>query len=164
MAEYTVQQARALACTIEVWYVGGSTELMQAWLGKDLCYREQPSGDLGNRMGEAFRSAFDQGYQSAMIIGTDCPEITTALLAQGFAALKNKVVVMGPAIDGGYYLIGLQRLVPELFVNIAWSTVTVLQETLATADRLQLSPRLLPYLSDIDLPIDLQYLDPRWLQ
>lgn len=163
MAEYTVQQARALACPIEVWYVGGGAELMPAWLGADLCYREQPSGDLGDRMGDAFRSAFDQGYQSAMIIGTDCPEITTALLAQGFAALKNKVVVMGPAIDGGYYLIGLQRLVPELFVDIAWSTVTVLQETLAITDRLQLSHRLLPYLSDIDLPADLQYLDPQWL-
>jgi uncharacterized protein len=163
MAEYTVQQARSLSCAIEVWYVGGNKELMQNWLGKDLCYREQLVGDLGDRMCGAFRSAFDQGYQSVMIVGTDCPEITTAILAQGFAELQNQVVAIGPAIDGGYYLIGLQQLVPELFQKIAWSTATVFLETLAIINKLQLPTYLLPTLPDIDLPSDLQYLDPKWL-
>jgi uncharacterized protein len=163
MAEHTLQQARSLTCDIEVWYVGGTEELMQDWLGKDLCYREQPAGDLGDRLCAAFRSAFDQGYQTTMIVGTDCPGITTALLAQGFAELQNQVVAIGPAIDGGYYLIGLQQLVPELFQEIAWSTVIVFSETLAIADRLQLPTYLLPSLPDIDLPADLQYLDPKWL-
>jgi uncharacterized protein len=163
MAEYTVEQARSVSCAIEIWYVGGTKELMQDWLGKDLCYGEQPAGDLGDRMCGAFRSAFEQGYQSVMIIGTDCPGITTAILAQGFAELQNLVVAIGPAIDGGYYLIGLQRLVPELFQGIAWSTSEVFAETLVIADRLQLPAYLLPSLPDIDLPADLQYLDPRWL-
>jgi uncharacterized protein len=158
MAEHTMAQARALSCAIEVWYVGGTEELMQDWLGKDLRYREQPAGDLGDRMCAAFRSAFDQGYQSVTIVGTDCPGITTALLAQGFAELQNQVVAIGPAIDGGYYLIGLQRLVPELFQGIAWSTATVFSETLAIAEQFQLPTYLLPSLPDIDLPDDLQYL------
>ncbi len=162
MAEHTVQQARALSCNIEVWYVRGSEELMQEWLGTDLWYREQPAGDLGDRMCAAFRSAFDQGYQSVMIVGTDCPGLTTALLTQGFAALQNQVVALGPAIDGGYYLIGLQRLVSELFQGITWSTATVFAETLAIADQLQLSTYLLQSLPDIDLPADLQYLEPNW--
>jgi uncharacterized protein len=163
MAEHTVKQARSLSCAIEVWYVGGSEELMQDWLGRDLWYREQPAGDLGDRMCGAFRSAFDKGYQSVMIVGTDCPGLTTDFMAQGFAALQNQVVTIGPAIDGGYYLIGLQRLVPELFQKINWSTATVFSETLAIADKLQLSTYLLPSLHDIDLPDDLQYLDPEWL-
>jgi uncharacterized protein len=163
MAEYTVEQARSLTCAIEVWYVGGTKELMQDWLGKDLRYREQPAGDLGDRMCGSFRSAFEQGYQSVMIIGTDCPEITTAILAQGFTELQNQVVAIGPAIDGGYYLIGLQRLVPELFQGITWSTSEVFAETLVIADRLQLPTYLLPFLPDIDLPADLKYLDPKLL-
>jgi uncharacterized protein len=162
MAEHTVRQARALSCAIEVWYVGSTEKLMQNWLGKDLWYREQPAGDLGDRMCAAFRSAFDQGYQSVMIVGTDCPEITTELLAQGFAELQNQVVAIGPAIDGGYYLIGLQRLVPKLFQEITWSTATVLVKTLAIAEQLQLTTYLLPSLPDIDLPADLRYLDPKW--
>jgi uncharacterized protein len=163
MAEHTLEQARSLTCAIEIWYVGGTKELMQDWLGTDLCYREQPTGDLGDRMCGAFRSAFEQGYQSVMIIGTDCPGITTAILAQGFAELQNLVVAIGPAIDGGYYLIGLQRLVPELFQGITWSTSTVFSETVAIADKLQLPTYSLPSLSDIDLPNDLQYLNPEWL-
>jgi uncharacterized protein len=163
MAEHTVQQARALNCAVEIWYVGGSKELMQNWLGIDLRYREQPAGDLGDRMCAGFRWAFDQGYSSVMIIGTDCPGLTTALLAEGLAALQNQVVAIGPAIDGGYYLIGLQRLVPELFAQIAWGTATVRQDTVKIADRLQLSTYLLPLLPDIDRPTDLQHVDPHWL-
>lgn len=163
MAAHTVQQARALFGSMEIWYTGGSEELMQDWLGTDLRYRKQPAGDLGDRLCAAFRSAFDQGYQTAMIIGTDCPEITTALLAQGFSALADQEIVIGAAIDGGYYLIGLQRLIPGLFQKITWSTATVLSETLAVADQLQLPVYLLPTLPDIDLPADLQYLDSKWL-
>jgi uncharacterized protein len=158
MAVHTVLQARSLSCSIEIWYVGGSEDLMKDWLGKDLFYREQPAGDLGDRMCAAFRSAFDQGYQTVMLIGTDCPGLTTALLHQSFAELQKQVVTIGPAIDGGYYLIGLQRLVPELFKGISWSTDTVLQETLQIADWLNLDSVLLPCLRDIDLPEDLKYL------
>jgi uncharacterized protein len=159
MAEYTIQQARSLPqMAIEVWYVGGNQELMQNWLGQDLVYRKQPPGDLGDRMCAAFRSSFNQGHDAVIVVGTDCPELTTAVLTQGFAKLQDHTLTIGPAIDGGYYLIGLQQLVPELFQGIAWSTATVLSETLEIVDRLHLSISLLPCLHDIDVPQDLAYL------
>jgi uncharacterized protein len=159
MAEYTVQQARTLqqsqSLAIEIWFVGGNIELMQTWLGKDLVFREQPEGDLGDRMSAAFQTAFNQGYTAVIIVGTDCPELNTALLAQGFAELQNHPLTLGPALDGGYYLIGLRQFVPELFTKIPWSTAAVLSTTLKIADRLALNPNLLPYLQDIDTPQDL---------
>jgi uncharacterized protein len=68
--------------------------------------------------------------------------------------------VLGPALDGGYYLIGMRRLFPEFFTGIAWSTAEVLRETLAIAQQLDLIPILLSYLGDIDLPQDLKNLPP----
>ena len=117
MAEHTLAQAKALRQTrelsIEVWFTGSSTVAqMQKWLGTDVDYYVQPEGDLGDRMVSAFKSVFSKGYTSALIVGTDCPDLNTALLAQGFSALAQHDLVLGPAIDGGYYLMGLQRLIP----------------------------------------------------
>ncbi len=162
MAENTVEQARCLqqivAVDIEVWFVGGDLDLMTAWLGEDLVFQQQPIGDLGDRMCAAMKSAFSKGYQAVVIVGTDCPDLDATLLADSFQALQHHQLVIGPAIDGGYYLIGLQALIPELFAGINWSTATVLPETLAIADRLGLKPLLLPCLTDIDVPQDLDYL------
>jgi uncharacterized protein len=168
MAEYTVEQANCLqqilAVDIEVWFVGGDLDLMTAWLGNDLVVQQQPTGDLGDRMCAAMKSAFSKGYQAVVIVGTDCPDLDASLLAQSFRALQHHQLAIGPAIDGGYYLIGLQSLVPELFVGIHWSTATVLQETLEIADQLDLKPLLLPCLPDIDVPQDLDYLAGKnWL-
>ncbi len=162
MAEHTLAQARALrqmrALSIEVWFTGNSTlTQMQEWLGTDVEYYVQPEGDLGDRMVSAFKSVFSKGYTSALIVGTDCPDLNTTLLAQGFSALAQHELVLGPAIDGGYYLMGLRRLVPELFVDIAWSTGEVLEKTLAIAQQLKLTPFLLPHLTDIDVPQDLEH-------
>jgi uncharacterized protein len=160
MAEHTIQQARALPqVAIEVWYVGGNEKLMQNWLGTDLVYHQQPEGDLGDRLCAAFRSSFAQGYDAVIIVGTDCPALTTTVLAQGFVGLQDHDLTIGPAIDGGYYLIGLQQLVPELFQGVTWSTATVFKVTLQIADRLHLSLFLLPCLHDIDVPEDLAHLE-----
>ncbi len=162
MAEHTISQVRALQRLvpgdIEVWYVGGNLALMQGWLGDDLTYQLQPDGDLGDRMRLAFQSIFDRGYKKAAIVGTDCPTLTTEILAQSFEALDDRPIALGPAIDGGYYLIGLQYLIPELFTGIPWSTANVLQETVKIATDLGIVPTLLPYLADIDLPQDLAHL------
>ncbi len=162
MVEHTLAQARALrqtrALSIEVWFTSSSTlAQMQEWLGTDVDYCVQPEGNLGDRMASAFKSVFSKGYTSALIVGTDCPDLNAALLAQGFSALAQNELVLGPAIDGGYYLMGLQRLIPELFVDIAWSTAEVLAQTLAIAQQLKLTPLLLPYLTDIDVPQDLEH-------
>jgi uncharacterized protein len=162
MAEHTISQVRALQRLlpgdIEVWFVGGDLALMQAWLGEDLRYQRQPDGDLGDRMQLAFQSTFDRGYKKAIVVGTDCPGLTTEILAQSFEALEDNPLALGPAIDGGYYLIGLQYSIPELFTGITWSTANVLQDTLKIAESLDMIPTLLPYLTDIDLPQDLAHL------
>jgi uncharacterized protein len=162
MAEHTISVERALQrlvpCDLEVWFVGGDLALMQGWLGEDLTYQLQPDGDVGDRMRLAFQSIFDRGYKKAAIVGTDCPDLTPEILAQSFGALEDNPIALGPAIDGGYYLIGLQYLIPELFTGIPWSTANVLQETVKIATELAMIPTLLPYLADIDLPQDLAHL------
>jgi uncharacterized protein len=160
MVEHTMAQVNALrslrTLRVEVWFTGSSIAQMQEWLGTDVNYQPQPAGDLGNRMRSAFKTAFSEGYTSAVIVGTDCPDLSSIILEQSFSALERHNLVLGPAIDGGYYLIGLRRLVPELFEGISWSTAEVLRQTLAIAHQLELTSMLLPYLSDIDLPSDLE--------
>jgi uncharacterized protein len=164
MAQHTLGQARALRQTrplsIQVCFTGGSVAQMQEWLGTDVEYQVQPTGDLGDRMISAFKSAFCKGYKSTVIIGTDCPDLSTAVMQECFNALRRQDLVLGPALDGGYYLIGMRRLFPEFFTGIAWSTSEVLGETLVIAQQLNLIPILLPYLGDIDVPQDLENLLP----
>lgn len=159
MTEYTLAQVKPLRqsrlLSIEVWFAGGDRTQMEAWLGGGLQYQPQPDGNLGDRMLQAFQSAFDSGVAGAIIIGTDCPEITDTLLVDAFQALQQTDVVLGPATDGGYYLIGLRRVIPELFQAIAWSTDLVLQQTVAIVEKLNLSLTLLPILTDVDRPEDL---------
>jgi uncharacterized protein len=163
MAEQTLAQARAFRaqqpCQIEVWFVGSDTALMQAWLGDDVTFQPQPEGDLGDRMRLAFQAAFRNGHIAVTLVGTDCPELSALLIQQSFEALQHQALTLGPAQDGGYYLIGLQYLIPELFAGIAWSTSDVLESTLRIADRLTITPTLLPTLRDIDVPEDLEHLE-----
>lgn len=160
MVEHTLEKARALRqgkkLAIEVWFTGGSISQMQDWLGTDVAYHPQTSGDLGDRMASAFKSAFSKDYDAAVIVGTDCPDLNSTLLGKSFDVLQQHELVLGPAIDGGYYLVGLRRFVPELFESIAWSTQAVLGQTLAIAQQLDLAPVLLDCLSDVDLPQDLE--------
>lgn len=160
MADHTVLQVQALQLQhplcIEVRFAGGDRDLMQRWLGTDLMYAMQGEGDLGDRMARSFQSAFNSGVQRALIIGTDCPDLNVPLLEQAFCKLQQHDLVLGPASDGGYYLIGLRRWIPQLFVNIEWSTSSVLERTLAIAEELNLSVALLPVLSDVDYPADLE--------
>ena len=142
----------------EIHYSGGDLDLMHHWLG-DFKYVTQSDGDLGDRMKQAFQSGFDQGCDRIVMIGTDCPAIDKALIDRAFLALNKTDVVFGPAIDGGYYLIGLRKQILELFSNIAWSTASVLQDSLAIVNDLDLSYELLEILPDIDRPDDLEYLN-----
>lgn len=142
----------------EIHYSGGDLDLMHNWLG-DFKYVSQSDGDLGDRMKQAFQSGFDQGCDRIVMIGTDCPAIDVALIDRAFLALNQTDVVFGPAVDGGYYLIGLRKQILELFSNITWSTSSVLQDSLAIVNDLNLSYELLEILPDIDRPEDLQYLN-----
>jgi uncharacterized protein len=160
MVEHTLEKARALRqckkLAIEVWFTGGNIAQMQDWLGTDVNYEPQPGGDLGDRLIAAFKTAFTKGQTSVVIVGTDCPDLNSTLLEKSFDVLQQHELVLGPAIDGGYYLVGLGRFVPELFEEIAWSTQAVLEQTLAITQQLDLEPVLLECLSDVDLPQDLE--------
>jgi uncharacterized protein len=160
MTEHTIAQARLLqqqcSVSIVVHFTGGNSDQMQYWLGHDLQYQPQHSGNLGDRLIYAFQLAFAQGATNVIAVGTDCPDVTAELLATGFEKSKTHGLVIGPASDGGYYLIGLQRLFSDLFTNIAWSTNVVLAQTLEIAQQLQLNVSCLPMLNDIDRPEDLE--------
>ena len=159
LAEQTLAQVQAFRqqhlLEVEVRFTGGTQELMQRWLGQDLLYAEQGTGDLGERMARSLQAAFAAGMGRTIIIGTDCPQLDTVILQSAFEALAQQDLVLGPATDGGYYLIGLRRFVPELFVDIPWSTATVFSKTMAIATHLNLTIAHLPTLTDIDYPEDL---------
>jgi uncharacterized protein len=161
MTEHTLRQVRKLMAlrpvSVEIWFAGSGTEqgLMQDWLGTEWVYQPQVSGDLGDRLIHSFQSAFSQGMERVMTIGTDCPGLDANLIAQAFQALEDHDLVLGDATDGGYYLVGLRRSHPELFIGIDWSTAAVRRQTIDIAERLGLAIAHLPPLSDIDYPEDL---------
>ena len=105
---------------------------------------------MGERMEMAFRSAFEEGAGKVLIIGSDCPELSSAALDAAFDVLNSADFVVGPVLDGGYYLLGMSEMTPSVFHNIAWSTETVLTETLGKIRALGKSFALLPLLTDID--------------
>lgn len=111
--------------------------------------------DLGQRMKNAFATVFDEGAEQVVIIGTDCPELSSAIILEAFAQLNGYDVVIGPAKDGGYYLLAMKAVNKELFRNVDWSTGVVLRQTLAICEKNELSVSLLPELSDIDNEQDL---------
>ena len=126
--------------------------------GSNLKYL-QSGNNLGERMNNAFEVSFKNDYEKIIIIGTDCYEITTEIIENGFLALTKNDIVIGPATDGGYYLLGMKRLHHKLFENILWSTPNVLTDTVQILIALELTYDLLPELSDIDTEENLHQID-----
>lgn len=160
MTEHTVQQARlwlgdGKVAAITICYDGGDLQSLTAWLGEDLDYQSQIGSDLGVRMSNAIAQALSDSADRVILIGTDCPSLTAAILNDAFDLLGNRDVVLGGAIDGGYYLIGLRCARPELFVGVDWGTEGVLPQTLAIAERLKLTVDFVATLGDVDRPEDL---------
>lgn len=116
----------------------------------------QEGDDLGARMSAAFASAFASGARRVAVIGTDLPWVSREIVLEAFASLDDHDVVIGPAQDGGYYLLALSRHRPALFDGIAWSTPAVLSATAERAGALGLTVRLLEPLRDIDTIEDLR--------
>ena len=114
----------------------------------------QNGDNLGMRMENAFIDLFQSGYQKIIIVGSDLLDLTTNHINQAFEELNHTDVVFGPALDGGYYLLGLQQLHEAIFQNKTWGTPSVLQATLA--DLKQQSVQLLETLNDIDTLENLQ--------
>ena len=159
MTEHTINTVRQLLATrnvdVQVHYTGGDRELMTQWLGEDLQYLPQVAGDLGVKMRSALKQALETGTQRAVVIGIDCPDLDRIILSNAFEALKKRDLVLGSAQDGGYYLIGLSRLLPQLFDDIPWGTDRVLERTTKIARELKVNYDCLPTLADVDRPEDL---------
>jgi rSAM/selenodomain-associated transferase 2/rSAM/selenodomain-associated transferase 1 len=139
---------------LEIRFAGDDANQMQHWLGDGWLCRPQCEGGLGQRMAGAFADSFREGSPATVIIGSDCPSLTPEILAAAFELLNTNPVVFGPATDGGYYLVGLTQLVPELFQGVAWGTETVLAQSLAISANLGSKPALLQPLDDLDRPED----------
>lgn len=115
----------------------------------------QTGNDLGERMYNAFSDTFSIKYKKAVIIGSDCIDLTASIIKLAYQHLEDNDVVVGPATDGGYYLLGMKTLHQSLFENILWSTAGVLTQTLAMCKRQHLTYYLLPTLTDTDVEVDL---------
>lgn len=115
----------------------------------------QKGHDLGEKMNNAFMDGFNDGYKNIIIIGSDCYELNTELLNKAFDALKDNNFVIGPALDGGYYLLGMNTEFYNVFKNKEWSTDSVFSDTLSDIKQKGLTYSLLPKLSDIDYEKDL---------
>lgn len=124
------------------------------WGNSDFDKQIQIEGDLGKKMAAGFQAAFEKGATKVVIIGSDCASLTKAIVDAAFAKLETHDFVIGPAEDGGYYLIGMKVFTPEIFQNITWSTEQVLPQTIEIMTNKNKSYALLPTLSDIDYEED----------
>jgi uncharacterized protein len=111
---------------------------------------EQSEGDIGERMSRAFEEAFARGARRVVLVGTDVPALSREEVMEAIESLDDQDVVIGPALDGGYYLLALKRAEPGLFAGMPWSTPQVLTATLDRAVRLGRSVRVLHRLGDVD--------------
>ncbi len=124
------------------------------WPAADFDKYLQASGDLGVRMETAFEQAFSEQQGPVLIIGSDCAQLTAQIIQEGIDALEEHDFVIGPAEDGGYYLLGMRAFHPEVFKGIAWSTETVFEQTNTIIANKDWTLKLLPTLSDIDYEED----------
>ncbi len=145
---------------VQIRFEGGDRGEMNAWLGGDLSMVDQGKGDLGHRMRNAFNESFQEGFDKVVIVGTDCPYLTVDDVKETLDLLRNNILVLGPATDGGYYLIGISSAAPEwlydlIFENIPWGTSQVFNTTVNAIAETGLNMGLLDEKSDVDEPEDL---------
>lgn len=150
---YTREIIRSVPVQKQIWYSDNIPE-NNRWRGQHVDYKVQVGADLGERMKHAFSDAFGQGYDRAVIIGSDCAELTSAHLRETYRRLQNTDLVIGPSEDGGYYLLGMNEFHPRLFDDIDWSTDRVFSQTLDRVNSLGLEYHLLEELNDVDYQED----------
>ena len=145
------------------FYPPDSGAIIKNWLGNMYCYAPQCGRDLGERMKSAFVQAFSDGVEKALLIGSDIPDMSISLINEAFNALDTSDAVIGPAHDGGYYLIGFNRasFLPDIFQGIAWSTDSVFCQTMKVFGKSGLTVHVLRVLRDVDTFDDLLSLFER---
>lgn len=130
-------------------------EQIKKWLGMRFFYSKQDGKSLGERMSNAFLKLFSHGVDKAIIVGTDIPDLTNRLIEEAINRLDSYDIIIGPAKDGGYYLLGMKKFYHSLFEEIEYSTPSVLSQTIKKIERLGLKYFFLPELNDIDTEVDL---------
>ena len=118
----------------------------------------QQGTDLGERLANTLSNRFQHGYRKVVVMNSDGPTLPLTYLEQAFGQLQHYDVSLGMGHDGGYYLIGMKQMQPELFENITWSSDRVISQTLDACRRLQLNVHRLPQWHDVDVANDLQQL------
>lgn len=149
LAGRTVDILLQAGAPVEIRFAGADETQFRDWLGDGVLLIEQVEGGLTERLIDAARD------HPHIFFGADTPDLDVATVASAMAALESHDVVIGPAEDGGYYLIGMQTARPELLIDMPWSTEAVLHETLRRCDALGLGVALLSTLADCDRPEDL---------
>lgn len=153
LVDYTYSVVEPVDADKEIWFsrfIPDENGLGGGKFNKKL----QEGKNLGERMSKAFQEAFEKDYEKVVIVGSDCAELTTDIIREAYKRLDDHDLVIGPAEDGGYYLLGMNRFQAQLFEGLPWSTDGVLSQTLAIADELSLKVHLLPELNDVDYEAD----------
>ncbi len=150
LLNYTRKIVTHSSAAKEVWY-SEFVDLEDNWNARVFKKKLQEGIDLGARMKNAFRDSYkNKKPESVVLIGSDCAELTEGIISRAFESLRGSDLVFGPAKDGGYYLVGMSKYIPEIFDEIAWSTERVLNQTLLKVKLLNHSFVLLPELNDVD--------------
>lgn len=154
LLDKTKEATQHLPCDKIVFY---SEEIINNDIWDTAIYQKklQVGADLGAKMNHAFESCFKNNYKNVVLIGSDVFDLKESHLEEAFEQLEKKDVVMGPALDGGYYLLGLKKKHPEIFINKNWGTSTVRKNTMKHLEKENV--HLLPMLNDIDVIEDLKH-------
>lgn len=158
LLEHTFKVARSVSGVQVHLFFSDFIDSRLPHIGSDDELYLQVKGSLGEKMNHAFETVHAEGDKT-IIIGSDCPGITSELIENAFSQLDNFSLVLGPAEDGGYYLLGIKKLDSSLFEGISWSTDQVLKQTSQKAIQTGYSVKLLIPLSDVDTEDDLHLLD-----
>jgi len=149
LTERAIATLRVSGLPFELRHTGAAPEAFREWLGADVPLADQGEGHLGARMARAAAAA------PIILVGADVPDLSSDHLRAAAAALEDHRAVIGPALDGGYWLLGLREPMPSLFEPMAWGTDVVLAETLTRFAVRGVTPARLATLSDLDRPEDL---------
>ncbi|MEK6636973.1 MAG: TIGR04282 family arsenosugar biosynthesis glycosyltransferase [Pseudomonadota bacterium] len=149
LVETCVTAMRGSGLSIELWTTGAEAGAFRQWLGTDIAFVDQGHGDLGDRLARA------AAPYPVIFIGSDAPDLDAERLIAAAAALRSAPAVIGPAEDGGYYLLGLNAPAPWLFNDMEWGTETVFTETMRRFSEHGIVPAVLEMLADVDRPEDL---------
>lgn len=153
-AEHTFSECRKISQHQTDIYIccadENDIEIIKSWTGNDFKYFAQKGEDIGIKMLNAFRYVFTHNVKNAVLIGTDIPEISSGIISGALNSLENSDVVIGPARDGGYYLIGMNKIYESVFREITWESKNVYSETLGRLNESNIKLVIAPLLNDID--------------